>query len=145
MATTRTKAAAGVEEFAANANQALKDGIEKSMTAVAEINDHSKKNLEAVVASVTLASKSAETLGASVLAFSKKSLEDQVAAAKSLAGAKSVQDVIELQTSFAKTAFEAYVAEMSRVTEAFTTSMKDSMAPITERVTVMAERLQVTH
>src|SRR5579871_3701475 len=71
-----------VEQFTTAGNQAFKDQIEKSLAALGEANAHSKKNLEAAVASVTAATKGAEALGAQAMAYSKKSLEDQVAAAK---------------------------------------------------------------
>jgi len=124
---------------------AFKDSVEKSMAAVTEMNTHSKKNLEAVVASVTAATKGAEALGARAIAYSKKSVEDQVAAAKALAGAKSVQEAIEFQTAFAKSAFEAYVAEVNKMSEAVSASVKESMAPLNERVTALVERVQSTH
>ena len=41
-------------------------------------------------------------------------MEDHVAAAKSLTTAKSVQEVVELQTTFAKSSLEAYLAEMNK-------------------------------
>ena len=88
-----------VEQFTTAGNQAFKDNVEKSLAALNEVNAYSKKNLEAVVASVTAATKGAEALGAQVMAFSKKSMEDQVSAAKALAGAKSVQEAVELQTA----------------------------------------------
>ncbi len=131
-----------VENFAANGATAFKDTVEKSIAALSELNTHSKKNLEAVVASVTAASKGAESLGARAIAYSKKSVEDQVAAAKTLAGAKSVQEVVELQSTFAKSAFEAYVAEVNKMAEAVSASMKEAMTPINERVTAMVERVQ---
>src|SRR5260221_5192163 len=102
-----------VEQFTTAGNKAFKDGVEKSMAAFGEANTHSKKNLEAVVASMTAATKGAEALGAQAMAFSKKTVEDQVSAAKTLASAKSVQEVVELQTSFAKSALEAYMAQMN--------------------------------
>ena len=49
------------------------------------------------------------------MAFSKAVFDTQVSAAKSLAGAKSVQEVVELQTSFAKTALETYMAELAKL------------------------------
>src|SRR5687768_14657419 len=104
-----------VDQFTAASNVAFKDGVEKTLTALNEANAVSKKNLEAVVASVTAATKGAEALGAQAMAFSKKSFEDQVTAAKSLSSAKSVQEVVELQTSFAKSALEAYMAEVTRM------------------------------
>lgn len=140
-ATTET-AKSAVDQFTTAGNKAFKDSFEKSMSTLAELNTHSKKNFEAAVASITAATKGAETLGAQAVAFSKKAVEDQVSAARTLAAAKSVQEVIELQTGFAKTAFEAYVAEVNKMTETVAASVKDSAAPINERMTAFVERVQ---
>jgi phasin family protein len=131
-----------VETFTTAQNKAFKDGIEKSMAAFGDLNTHSKKNLEAVVASVTAATKGVETLGAHAMAYGKKSMDDNVAAAKTLASAKSVQEVVELQTAFAKTAFEAYMAEVGKMSEIVAASFKDSLSPINERVTAFVEKVQ---
>ena len=133
---------ATVEQFTTAGNQAFKDNVEKSLTALNELNAHSKKNLEAVVASVTAATKGAETLGAQTMAFSKQALEDQVAAAKSLAGAKSVQEAFELQTAWAKSAMEGYMAQFGKFSEVVTDSVKETMKPLNERVAAVVERAQ---
>ena len=133
---------ATVEQFTATTNGAFKDAVEKSLAAVNEANGYSKKNLEAVVASVTAATKGAEALGAQAMSFSKATFETQVAAAKSLASAKSVQEVVELQTAFAKSALESYMAAVGSMSETASASVKDSMKPLNERVTAMVERLQ---
>jgi phasin family protein len=134
-----------LENMTTAGNKAFKDSIGKSLAALAEMNTHSKKNLEAVVVSVTAATKGAETLGARAMAYSKKSMEDHVVAAKSLAGAKSVQEAIELQTNFAKSAFETYVAEVTKMSETVAASMKETVAPLNERVTALVERVQSAH
>lgn len=131
-----------VEQFTFASNKAFKDSFEKSYTALSEFNAYSKKNFEALVASMTSATKGAETLGANAVAYAKQAIEDQVAATRKLAGAKSVQEVVELQTSYAKSAFEAYVAEMSRMAETAASSVKETVAPINERVTAFVERVQ---
>ena len=131
-----------VEQFTAAGNQAFKDNIEKSLTALTEINAQSKQNLEALVASTTAATKAAETIGAETLAYSKKAFEEQVAAAKSLAGAKSVQEAVELQTAFAKTALEGYLAQFGKVSELFAASVKETVKPLNERVAAVVERAQ---
>jgi phasin family protein len=133
---------ATVEQVTAASTNAFKDGVEKTLAALNDANTHSKKNLEAVVASVTAATKGAEALGAQAMAFSKTAFDNQVTAAKSLAGAKSVQEVIELQTAFAKSALEAYMAEVGKMSETVSASVKDAMAPLNERMTAMVERLQ---
>jgi phasin family protein len=131
-----------VEQFTAASNVAFKEGVEKSLAALNEINAYSKKNLEAVVASTTAATKGAEALGAQAMAFSKAVFDTNVTAAKSLAGAKSVQEVVELQTAFAKSALETYMAEFGRMSETVSASVKDAMKPLNERVTETVERLQ---
>ncbi len=123
-------------------NHAFKESFEKSIATLTEMNAHSKKNLEALVASMTAAAKGAETMGARAMAFSKKSIEGQVAAGKALTGAKSIQEAVELQTGFAKTAFETYVAEVNEISEITSASVKSVMSPITERVTALVERVQ---
>jgi phasin family protein len=131
-----------VDQFTTAGNKAFKDSFEKSFTTVAEINAQSKKNFEAMVASMTAATKGAETLGAHAVAFSKKAVESQVAAAKTLAGAKSVQEVIELQTTFAKTAFETYIAEVNKMAETVAASVKETASPINARVSALVETIQ---
>ena len=134
-----------VDQFTTAGNQAFKDSIEKSLTALGEVNANSKKNLEAVVASATAAAKGAEALGAQAMAYSKKAMEDQVAAAKSLTGAKSVQEVVELQTAYAKSALEAYIAEVTKASETVSASVKECFQPINERVTALVEKIQAAH
>jgi phasin family protein len=141
MANAQTKTVA--DDFAAAGNKAFKDGFEKSFNVFTELNAQSKKNFEAVVAAMAAATKGAETLGAHAVAYSKKAMEDNVAAARGIAGAKSVQDVIELQTTFARSAFETYVAEVNKMAETVAASVKESAFPINERVTAIVERIQV--
>ena len=131
-----------VEQFATAGNQAFKDSIEKSLAAFGDVNTHSKKNLEAAVASVTAATKGAETLGAQVSAYAKKAAEDQIAAAKSLTTAKSLQEAVELQTTYAKSFLDSYLAEMNRWSDTVSGSVKESLRPINERVSAVVEQFQ---
>jgi phasin family protein len=136
--TVRTTA----DQFATAGNQAFRDGVEKSLTAINEANAQGKRNMEAVAASVTAAAKGAETLGAQAIAYSKKAFEDQVAQAKALASAKSAQEVVELQTAYAKSAMEGYIAELNRASEIVSTAVKDSLRPLNERATAAVEQFQ---
>ena len=140
MAATKTETT--VEQMTAATNVAFKDGVEKTLTALNEANSYSKKNLEAVVASVTAATKGAEALGAQTMAFSKQAFETQVNAARAFAGVKSFQEAVELQTSFAKSALEAYMSEAGKFSETLTASVKEAVKPLNERVTDAVERLQ---
>ena len=131
-----------VEQFNTKGAAAFKDGVEKSLAALNDYNAHSKKNLEAVIASVTAATKGAEILGAEALAFSKTTVENQVAAAKALSSAKTVQEAVELQTAFVKASMEAFMAQFTKSSEIAAASVKDSMKPLNERVTALVEKVQ---
>ena len=142
MASSAETIQAQTEKYTAAGAQAFKDAVEKSLTTLNDLNAQSKSNLEAVVASTTAATKGAEALGAQAIAYSKKSVEDGMAAAKSLSAARSVQEVVELQTNFAKSALEAYLAEVSKASETMAASFKESLTPLNARVTAAVEKFQ---
>jgi phasin family protein len=142
MATSAETLKTTAEKYSAAGTQAFKDMFEKSLSALNDYNAQSKSNLEAVVASVTAATKGAETLGAETLAYSKKTLEGHVAAAKSLGSARSVQEAVELQTAWAKSSMESYMAQMNKASEIVAASVKESMTPLNARVTAAVEKLQ---
>ena len=133
---------AQTEKVQAAGTQALKEGLEKSTAAFDELSAQSKQNLEALTASATAAQKGAEALSAQALSYGKTSWETGVAAAQTIAKARSVQELIELQTSYTKSAMETYMAEMTKMTETLTASVKDSFQPINARVTASVEKFQ---
>ena len=139
---TAAKAKVQAEKIQAAGVTAFREGVDKSVASLTELNAHGKKNLEAVVESATAAQKGAEALSQQALAYGKKSWEDGVAAAQTLSQARSVQELLELQTSWAKSATESYLSEVTKMTDLFTASVKDSFKPINERVTASVEKFQ---
>lgn len=139
---TAAKAKAQAESIQAAGAKAFREGVDKSVASLSEINVHGKKNLEAVVESAAAAQKGAEALSQQAVAYGKKSWEDGVAAAQSFSQARSVQELFELQTNWAKSAAEAYLAEFGKATETMTASVKDSFKPINERVSAAVEQFQ---
>lgn len=122
--------------------QMFRDMADKSAASFGQINTQSKQNLEAVVASATAAQKGLETLSTEAATFAKKSWDDNVAAAQSMAQARSVQELLELQTNWAKSATETYLSQMTRLTDVMTASVKDTLQPINARVAASVEAFQ---
>jgi len=148
-ATVKANAEKAQATFQANAEQAqaagakaLREVADKSAAGLTELNVQGKQNLEAMVASAAAAQKGVEALSAQSVAFTKKSWEDGVAAAKSMSQARSIQELLELQTTWAKSATEAYLAEVTRATDVVTASVKNTFQPINERVTASVEKFQ---
>ena len=133
---------AQAETLQATSAKALRETMEKTTASMAELSAQSKSNLEAMTASATAAQKGVEALSAQALSYSKSSWENGVAAAQTIAQARSIQELIELQTNFAKSAMETYLSEVTKMTETLTGSVKDSFKPINERVTATVETFQ---
>jgi phasin family protein len=131
-----------LENITTTGNKAFTETVQKSMSAMNDVSAHSKDNLEAVTASVAAATKGAETLGAQAMAYSKKTMENNIAAAKALSGAKSLQEAMELQTSFAKSSMESFVAEMTKMSETAAASFKATFSPLNARVSATVEKIQ---
>lgn len=136
------KAKAQAETIQQASAKALRETLEKSVASLNQLNAHGKKNLDAVVESATAAQKGAEALSKEAMAFGKKSWEEHVTTVQSLAQARSVQELLELQASWAKSATESYLAQLTKSNEIITASLKDAFKPINERVTATVEGFQ---
>jgi len=140
--TAGEKATASAETALETGTIALKTGLEKAMKGYDAVLGYGKDTAEAVMKSATVAGKSAETINSEIYSFSKQSIEDTVAATKAVMGSKSVHEAFEYQTDFAKSVFESYVAELSKISELATAATKDSFAPFKGRVQAWLDVVQ---
>lgn len=62
--------------------------------------------------------------------YSKRSFDDGVAAFQKLAGAKSIPEAIEIQTTFAKQAYEEYMQQMAKIGTMYQSFAKDAFKPV---------------
>ena len=76
------------------------------------------------------------------VAFQKEALEKHVAMTKALMTSKSVQEFVEKQNDYAKTSFEAYVAELTTVSDLVQGVAKETLAPINDRVNAVGQFIQ---
>ena len=142
--TAGEKAANSAETALENGAAAMKSGLEKALKGYDAFLGYGKETAEAVMKSATVAGKGVETINNELYSFSKQSIEDSVAATKAVMGSKSVHEAFEFQTDFAKSAFEAYVAELSKISELATTATKDTFAPFKGRVQAWLDVVQST-
>jgi phasin family protein len=128
-----------VEEFTTEAKRSMEEGVERMSKGFEEVTQFGQDNVEAIVASGKVMAKAAEEMNAEVIAFSKKSYEDSMAAAKEIASARTVSEYFEKQTAFAKTSFETFVAEATKLNEMYSQAAKEAFAPLNARFTAAAE------
>lgn len=127
----------------AEMNDRAKTAMEKNAKMVEEINEFTKGNVEAFVESSRIAAKGLEAFGQEAAEYGRKSFESATAALKAMASAKSPTDLMKLQSDFARQAFDSYVAEASKSTEAMLKLAGDAAQPISSRVAVATEKMKV--
>ncbi|UKJ73314.1 phasin family protein [Azospirillum brasilense] len=106
-----------------------------------ELTALTKGNVDAVVKSGTIVAKGAEEAGKQVASFTQSSLEKSAATGKALLAVKTIQELVELQSSFAKASFETFVKESAKLQELSLKTAKDAFAPINDRLQVTVETL----
>jgi hypothetical protein len=74
-------------------------------------------------------SKGMHTIAAETADYSKKSFEEGSAALEKLLGAKSLEKAIEIQTAYAKTAYEGFVTQATKMGELYADLAKESYKP----------------
>ena len=141
-AKTAEKATATAESALETGAAAMKTGLENALKGYDAFVTYGKDNAEAATASATAAGKGIESINSEIYSYSKQSIEDSVAATKAVMGSKSIHEAFEIQTDFAKSAFEAYVAELSKISELATATTKDSYAPFKGRVQAWLDTVQ---
>ena len=147
MSKTKTageKATASAETMLENGAVAMKTGLEKALKGYDAFVGYGKETADAVTKSATVAGKGIESINSEIYSYSKQSIEDAVTATKAVLGSKSVHEAFEFQTDFAKSAFEAYVAELSKLSELTTAAAKNSFAPFKGRVQAWLDVVQTT-
>src|SRR6266508_6510160 len=95
-----------------------------------EIQNFGKDNMDATLKSFGALSKSLQAITVEIADYSKKVFEQSTAATEKLIGAKSLEKAIEVQTDYAKTAYEGFVAEASRLGELYTDLAKEAYKPL---------------
>ncbi|MBN9590443.1 MAG: TIGR01841 family phasin [Alphaproteobacteria bacterium] len=136
------KATATAESAMESGAEALKSGMEKVLKSYDAVLGFGKETAEACMKSATVAGKGIENLNSELYSYSKQSIEDTIAATKAVMGSKSVHEAFEFQTDFAKSAFESYIGELSKVGELVTEATKETYAPLKGRIQAWLDVVQ---
>lgn len=88
-----------------------------------------KDNVDVAMKTFGAMSQGAQTIAAEATEFARKSLEHSTATFEKLAGAKTFDRAVEIQTDYAKGAFESYVAQSTKMGELFASFAEESLRP----------------
>jgi phasin family protein len=75
-------------------------------------------------------SKGAQAITAEVIGYAKKSAESSAQAWEKLAGAKSLESAFEVQSQYARLAYQEFVAETAKLSELYVEFAREAYAPL---------------
>ncbi len=139
---TTNRASETVDSMMKAGTGAMNDGFERAVKGYDQWADFSRENMDAWMRSANAAAKGLEAINTETLTFSRQSMEESLAAAKQVMTARSVQEWIELQSDFTKSAFDSYVGQMTKVSDLFAKSARETLEPLNGRFNALVEIVQ---
>jgi hypothetical protein len=89
-----------------------------------------KDNMDAAVKAFGLYTKNAQTVTTEAVDYAKKAYEANAAHVEKLFGVKTLDKAIELNTEFAKSAYEGFVAQSTKMSNLYADFAKEAMKPV---------------
>ena len=100
------------------------------MIKVEDIQKYGKEHLETVAASAATLQTGLQAIATAHGDYAKKSFEDTKSYVEKLSGVKSLDKALEVQTDYAKTACETFVAESQKIAGMYTELAKQTFKPL---------------
>ena len=94
-----------------------------------DVQKMSKDSMDATMKSLGTLSKATQAIATEVADYSKKSFEDGSKVMEKLLGVKSFEKAIEIQTDYAKSAYEGFVAQATKIGELYADLAKETYKP----------------
>jgi hypothetical protein len=94
----------------------------------------SKDGFDAAVRSFAEVNKGLQALTAEMTDYSKRAFDDGCRAWEQLAGAKSFDRVFEIQSQYAKKAYDTWIAEASKLGEMYVGLARNAYKPVEQAV-----------
>ena len=131
----------GFDQYLGQAKEQIEKAQAQTTKSFEDMAAFSKENVDAFVVASTLYAKGFENVGKAWYALTQETVEASAAVAKALLGAKTLKEAVDLQTDFAKTTFDKYVAESTKLSEMSIKSANEALQPINARVNVAVEKM----
>lgn len=89
-----------------------------------------QENLELAMKSMNAMTKGFQEIAKESADYSKKHFETSSAAAEKLFATKSLEKAVEVQSDYAKSAYESFVAQATKMGELYTDIAKEAYKPL---------------
>jgi hypothetical protein len=126
----------------ADFQEKAKAAYEKGTASVADYSEFAKGNVEALVEAGKILTAGLQEMSTALVADSREAFEAMTAEVKTLAGAKTPTDFVQIQSDLLKKHFDKSVAFASKQSEATLKLASETIAPISGRVSLAVEKVK---
>jgi hypothetical protein len=95
-----------------------------------DIQQYGKEHLDTVVASAASLQTGLQAIASAYGDYTKKSFEDTKSFVEKLSGVRSLDKALEVQTEYARSAYETFVAESQKIAGLYTDLAKQTFRPL---------------
>jgi hypothetical protein len=100
------------------------------MVKVEDIQQYGKQQFETVAASAASVQNGLQAIASAYGDYTKKSFEDTKSYVEKLSGVRSLDKALEVQTEFAKSAYETFVSESQKIAGLYTDLARQTYKPL---------------
>lgn len=138
MASRSKKAAATVDTAAKEANGEIPAAV---LSGYEQLADLGRENFAAVMQANAALTEGLDAIGKEMMVYARSSFERYAETAAALLSAKTLEDVLQLQTDFAKGSFERLIERSTKLSEMGMRVANEAFAPLGGRVEAAFQRL----
>ena len=95
-----------------------------------DIQKTAKDNMDAATKAFGTLTKNAQTISTESADYAKKAYEANTAHVEKLFAVKTLDKAVELNTEFAKSAYEGFVAQATKISNIYADFAKEAMKPV---------------
>lgn len=117
------------------------EAVKRSRKAAEELADLYRGNIDAFVEAGRIAATGAQSIGQDFVAKSRDGIEQTANSVRAFAEAKTPTELLQLQSDFARSAFDRFVEESSALTESVVKLAGEAFQPISNRASANVDRL----
>lgn len=130
----------GYEKFYSASREQFDKANQAAFKGYDQFADFNRENFEAVVVSGNVMAKGIEVMSKELSSYAQQAAESNLSIAKKMSTVKNVQDALDLQTSWAKEAFDSFWSESAKLQDLTVKVSNEVSSPINERINAAVEQ-----
>lgn len=137
----------GYEQAAAMTKEQVETAAKMGSAAFKGYEDvvqFNKENVDAFLKSGSIMARGVQDVSKTLFGLAQGAIDDGLAAGKAMAGAKSIRELVDVQSGLMKTGFDKLISEGAKMSELGARVTEEAMAPLNGRVTAAMQKLRKT-